>query len=589
MRTLILFFCFSVSITAFSQKFTLITDTDNPIVSDTPVAATFFGIAWTDIDNDNLLDLFYSGTIYKNLGRGKFEALTTDIPNPQNTFLSSCSWADYENDGDLDLIYSRFTAPSTLVTRIYSNDGTGQFTEANTILNNINSGTWSAQWCDYNNDSFLDFILTFADGFLNPTSFPNRLYRGNSDGTFTEVTEPYEFLTTKAAYTVSSWIDYDEDGDRDLFIASGPAAGPAGILPDFLFKNLQIENGAEGFERIPTTELSFSNDPQDGQCYNAVDYDNDGDLDICLTNFGGVVNKFYVNEDGTYIETPTPFTQVNDNNLSNVWGDFDNDGDLDVLITDSGCHGSGYFKNNGDGTFTESGRNIINLDTRANSTGITVGDYDNDGDLDFFSVGAGTKALFRNDLRFKNRFVNIKLVGNPSNKAALGTRLELTARIKGEEITQKREISASNSFMGHNSLRAHFGLGKASKIDKLVIYWPSGNVDTHTNLRANRFYTIEEGKKLNFPRKELEEDTTDSSIVLYPNPSKNSVKITINELEVNNPISVNMIDTSGRIISENTFDTKEEIVLDTSSLPKGNYFLSIAIDEKSIVKKLVIK
>ncbi|MDY8138833.1 FG-GAP-like repeat-containing protein [Aquimarina sp. 2201CG5-10] len=588
MRTLLLFICFIFTITAFSQKFTLIKDTDNPIISDPPISATFFGISWTDINNDNLLDLFYAGTIYKNIGHGNFEVMPTDIPNPQATFLSSCSWGDYENDGDLDVIYSRFSAPSTLQTRIYKNDGTGHFTEANTILNTINSGTWSAQWCDFNNDSYLDFILTFADGFLNPSSFPNRLYRGNADGSFTEVTEPYEFLTTKAPYTVSNWIDYDEDGDRDLFIASGPAAGPSGIAPDFLFKNLQIENGQEGFERIPTTELSFANDPQDGQCYNAIDYDNDGDLDFCLTNFSGVENKFYVNQEGTYIETPTPFTQVNDNNLSNVWGDFDNDGDQDVLITDSGCHGSGYFVNNGDGTFTERKRNIINLDSRANSTGITVGDYDNDGDLDFFAVGANSKALFRNDLRIKRRFVNIKLIGNPSNKAALGARLELTARINGQEVTQKREISASNSFMGHNSLRAHFGLGRAPRISKLKIYWPSGNVDTFSNLRVNKFYTIEEGKPISLPIKKSDEKL-DFNIALFPNPTENSVTLGLDKTEINTPIIINLADAAGRIISKKTYDIQEEIVLDTTSLSPGNYFINISINEQRFVEKLVIK
>ncbi len=588
MRTLLLFIFFGYTLTSFSQKFTLITDTSNPIVSEPTIGGTYFGTAWADINNDDHLDLFYGGTIYKNLGKGKFEVAEGTDVIPVATALVGCSWADYENDGDLDLIYSRFSAPSTLQTRIYKNDK-GTFTEVNSILNTINSTTWSVQWCDYNNDSYVDFILTFANGFLNPSSFPNRLYRGNPDGSFSEVTESYEFLTEKEAYTVSNWTDYDEDGDTDLFIASGPASGPAGIKSDFLFKNLQAETGKEGFQKLTSADIAFAEDPQDGQCYNAIDYDNDGDLDVCLTNYSGIENKFYVNNAGTYVPTAVPFTTTNNQNLTNTWGDFDNDGDLDVIITASSPTGSGYFVNNGDGTFTESESNLINTATSGNSTGASIADYDNDGDLDFFVVGRAIKGLFRNDLRIKNHFANFKLIGNPSNKAALGARLELTARVKGKLITQKREISASNTFMGHNSLRAHFGLNKAPKIEKLVIYWPSGNVSTFLNLKVNTFYTIEEGKTKPISPPIKERPNVNTQIIVYPNPSKKIVKIKINDQKTTVPVTIKVMNATGVEISKSVFSTSQDIQLNTSTLSFGNYFLHITIEGKTFVKKLVIK
>ncbi|GAA4270759.1 FG-GAP-like repeat-containing protein [Aquimarina gracilis] len=586
MRTLIFLLFFGYTFTTFSQTFTVIKDSINPIVSGPTIGGTYFGTSWTDIDNDGNIDLFYGGTIYRNLGKGNFEVAEGGVSIPFARALVGCSWADYQNDGDLDLIYSSIQPPFTLQTRIYSNNGNGEFTEENTILNTINSATWSVQWCDYNNDSYVDFILTFANGFLGASSFPNRLYRGNPDGTFTEVTETYEFLTEKEAYTVSNWIDYDEDGDTDLLIASGPAAGPAGIKKDFLFKNLQVETGSEGFEMVSTSELAFAEDPQDGQCYNAIDYDNDGDLDICLTNYSGIENKFYVNDDGIYIETDVPFTTTNNQNLTNAWGDFDNDGDLDVIITGSNPTGSGYYINNGDGTFTESGTNLINTATSGNSTGAAIGDYDNDGDLDFFVVGGGVKALFRNDFNIKNHFVNFKLIGNPSNKAALGARLELTAKIKGKTVTLRREISASNTFMGHNSLRAHFGLAKAPKIDNLKIYWPSGNIDTYKNLRVNQFYTIEEGKEkpIGPPIKNFK-----AKVIVYPNPSKNIVKVRIIRQQTTSPVLIKIIDPSGVVLSENTFEYNQKIEINTSTLRKGNYFLDISLDGERVVKKLVIR
>ncbi len=589
MRTLFFFIFCSLTGIVTAQKFTLVKDSINPIVSEPTIKGTYFGTSWTDINNDGNLDLFYAGSIYKNLGNGKFEIAESSAGIPDATSLNSASWADYENDGDLDLIYSRFTTPSTLQTRIYANDGKGQFSEVNSILNTINSATWSVQWCDYNNDSYVDFILTFADLFLGENHFPNRLYRGNSDGTFTEVTESYEFLTEKAAYTVSNWIDYDQDGDTDLFIASGPAAGPTGTKPDFLYKNLQIETGNEGFEKTTNTILAFAEDPQDGQCYNAIDFDNDGDLDICLTNYSGVKNKFYRNDSGNYISIETPFTASNHQNLSNTWGDFDNDSDLDVIVTASSENGSGYFINNGDGTFIESNSDLINIITSGNSTGTTVGDYDNDGDLDFFVVGQGIKGLFRNDLTIKNHFTNIKLIGNPSNKAGLGARLELTTRIKDKIVTQRREISASNTFMGHNSLRAHFGLGKASKIDKLTIYWPSGNVDTFKNLKVNKFFTIEEGKKKPISPSIKETNAKKISVIVFPNPSKKRIKIKINNIESNTPTVIKVIDRDGMVISVNDFRNQEDIILNTASLSSGNYFLNINVAKKNIVKKIVIK
>ncbi len=584
MRTLFLIiFCFLTSL-SFSQEFTLLKDSINPIVSDPAIAGNYFGTAWTDINNDKKLDLFYAGTIYENLGKGRFKISEGSSTIPIATALVSCSWADYENDGDLDLLYSRFSAPSTLETRIYSNDGSGQFTEISTLLNTINSATWSAQWCDYNNDSFVDFILTFADGFLGASSFPNRLFRGNADGTFTQVTTPYEFLTTKEAYTVSNWIDYDEDGDTDLFIASGPASGPEGIKSDFLFKNLIVETGQEGFQKLSSADLSFAEDLQDGQCYNAIDYDNDGDLDICLTNYSGTENKFYVNDSGTYVQTETPFTDTNDQNLSNIWGDFDNDGDLDVLITASSTTGSGYFINNGDGTFTESNDNLINSETLGSSTGATIGDYDNDGDLDFFVVGRGIKGLFRNDLNNKNNFVNITLVGSDSNRAALGARLEIVTRVKGKRVRQKREISASNSFMGHNSLRVHFGLGKAKNVDKLVIYWPSGNVTTYKNLRGNRFYTLTEQKN----KERALPSGKKITIMSHPNPSKNLVKIDLAPDLRSNPVFVTLINGFGKKVLKKSFDTTEDIIMATSHLPRGNYFVTIHIEGETIVQRIIL-
>src|SRR5262249_15618062 len=133
-----------------------------------------------------------------------------------------------------------------------------------------------------------------------------------------------------APYTIPTWSDYDLDGDMDLFIGSGPAQ--VAPLPDFNYKNLLKETGSFSLERLTSFPFKV---PQDGQTYNFIDYDNDGDLDICLTNYSQAPSRFYLNSDTGYVSLTTPFTTTI-GHLSNCWGDIDNDGFLDVLIATDG-------------------------------------------------------------------------------------------------------------------------------------------------------------------------------------------------------------------------------------------------------------
>lgn len=586
MKHLYLLLLSSLPLFSISQTFVRITDGQNPIVSDPPNStlynASFNGSAWMDINNDHWLDLFHNGWLYLNNAGNGFIKLQS-FANPANgTSRTSCSWMDMDNDGFGDLIYS-----NTQYTRIYRNNGDSTFTQWSSVLDNINSQTWSVQWCDYNNDTWADLILTFADGFFGSNHQSNRLFRGSSNGTFSIVTDTFEFLTALKPFTVSYWSDYDEDGDQDLFIASGPGGSPG---PDFHYKNLVQETGIDSFERI--TGEPYVSDPQDGQCYNWIDFDNDEDLDLCVTNWTGAPNWFYRNDTGNLDSIATPFTGTNGvPALSNGWGDFDNDGFEDVLITAGGSgQQAGFYHNNGDGTFATYD-NIIFTSLNGSTAGLSIGDYDNDGDLDFFTVGM-EKGLFQNHPFNNNAWVNFTLIGTASNTSAIGTIVKLKATIGGQSMWQHRQVSTQNTFMGQNSQRVHFGLGDATTIDSLIVRWPSGNEEVFESLDPKRFYRIEEitnMDSISFPKDSTVSigSTQALEVKVFPNPVDTELRI---EGISSAAETIEILATDGSLFKTVPFTSPSNTVtVDVKALKPGSYILRITTGRstwsKSFIKK----
>jgi enediyne biosynthesis protein E4 len=478
MISILLFFWFLGPLFIFGQTFTKITDPNNPVTT-TTFDNNYSGAAWIDYNNDGYLDLFTTKRfLFKNDGNGNFTLLNTEIGMHMSSQLGNgISWGDYDNDGDPD---AAVAGKSSL---IYRNDGVDSFTtvdESPLAISEDNRG-WTCAWGDYDNDGFLDLIITHPAGFLG-TPYENCfLLKNNGDGRFTNITG-YYFTDNTAPYTVATWYDFDQDGDIDLFIASGPAMGTG--VRDYLFRNMLVETGSVDFVRID--DLLIGTDPQNGQVWNFMDYDNDGDYDAFITNYGGVVDHFYRNDNGAYVSVNNALV-TSGQHLSNTWGDVDNDGDLDVVVT--GEAGTTFFRND-NGTFVS---DTTGFTLTGSPRGAVFGDYDNDGDLDLFVSGTGNaEGLFRNDNSNGNHWVEITCSGTVSNRSAIGTRVKAKAVINGNPVWQLREISGQNSFNSQNSLRVHFGLGDASTIDSLIIFWPSGETSVYTNLNADNFYTYEE-------------------------------------------------------------------------------------------------
>ncbi|MBX7150950.1 FG-GAP-like repeat-containing protein [bacterium] len=497
MRFSLLFFMsilaiFLESTQIYSQVFTRITDLTNPIVTD-PDSTNYYGCSWIDVDNDDDLDLFVNNRyLYINDGFGKFTKATgtglgDELPN---SLGNGNSWADYDNDGDLDV----FLAGNRL-SFLYRNDG-GHFTKITGSGFLADNNGFATAWGDYDNDGYVDLVIASPFGF-GPTH-SNRLYHNNGNGTFQSI-DTSIVATGLAAYTVPSWYDYDQDGDIDLFIGSGPITASGG--PDFFYRNMLKETGTAFFSRI--TEGNFATDFRDGQNVNWIDYDNDQDLDMYVTNYGSAgglalrQNNLYRNDgNNTFTKiTNQPLTQDAEISLGNLWADFDNDGDEDCFVTNEAAvnNPSRYYRNDGNGNFTRID-GILLPNAIPGDNGATAGDYDNDGDLDLFifAFPSGLRRFYRNDQPVGNHWLRLHLNGTVSNYASIGARVKAKATIGGNSVWQYRELSAQNTFNGHNALEIHLGFGDATMVDSIQIIWPSGTTKTLTQVPTNQYLVLTE-------------------------------------------------------------------------------------------------
>ncbi len=488
---LLLFLSLVISQLHSQTNFTKVTDVANPIVTDPgSQSGSYTGASWIDMNDDGKLDLFINqGPLYRNEGGGIFTKLTSAITNQGAAFANS--WSDFDNDGDIDCFISGGNPNGSI---LYRNDGNEIFTAVTSgdIGSSSANKGWGCAWADYDNDGYTDVVIAAAFGFAG-ISTPNRLFHNNHDGTFTRI-DTGVVVSVTAPYTVPSWSDFDGDGDMDLFIGAGPANGT--ILPDYLFRNMLKETGTAFFKKITTGVIAT--DSRDGQIFNWIDYDNDGDLDVYITNYGGgalpgIKNDLYRNDGGSFVKvTVGDIVNHVDHSLSSVWEDFDNDGDMDCFVTNDGTSPNRYYENTGGGSFTTIVSGAL-VTSPGPHYGASAGDYDGDGDLDLFVSGAGgAKGLFRNDLASGNSWLGIRCIGTISNKSAIGTKIWTFATIQGIPTWQLREISAQNSFNSQNSLIAHFGFADAASIDSLKIEWPSGVIERFSNVQPNQYLTVAE-------------------------------------------------------------------------------------------------
>ena len=447
-------------------------------------ASNSWGIAWGDYDNDGFDDLYVaeyemnSGSfLYHNNGDGSFTKETSGVITTDGGSSIAGTWGDYNNDGHLDLFVANNTGAKNA---LYKNTGGGNFVKI--ILGDIadySGYCHGASWVDYNNDGYLDLFVT---DYMS-TRF-NLLYKNNGDETFTAVTN--SSLVQEAKHSIgATWADYDNDGDMDVFVPATSGGSNS------LYRN----DGADVFTKMTTVGIAQDNANSVGSSWG--DFDNDNDLDLFVANTSGQNNFLYENNgDGTFTPINDGII-VNDggHSSSSSWIDFDNDGDVDLYVCNDQEDQNVMYINNGDGTFSKSESPLS--EDLGNSYSQAWSDFDNDGDLDVLvgNHSNETNVFFENSTGNSNNWLCLNLTGVNSNRSAIGARISVKATIDGVSGWQMKEISAQTGggAGSQNSLKTLFGLGDATTVDSIIVEWPSGYRQELSNQNVNACIDLVEG------------------------------------------------------------------------------------------------
>jgi hypothetical protein len=521
--------------------------------SGTPAKSTILetpgsGVALLDYDNDGWLDIYLvngstfpalkgkesppRAMLFHNNHDGTFTDVTDKAGVANERWGFGAVVGDYDNDGWPDIYVSNFGK-----NRLYHNNHDGTFTDVAEKAG-VTLGGWStgATWGDYDHDGFLDL---FVPGYVkfDPENPPiagkggippgfcqfrgltvmcgprglrgetDHLFHNNRDGTFTDVSVRAGVSDPSGYYGLASvFVDVDDDGWLDLLVANDS-------VPKYLYRN-KHDGTFEDISYISGFALNDEGREQAAMGIAVGDYNRDGKVDFCITNFSDDYNTLYRNDgdasftDVSYaagIATPTiPFLG---------WGtgflDYDNDGLLDLFFANGHVYpgvdqqdwGTTWaqrpllFRNLNGSKFAEvapatgSGLAIV-----VPARGAAFGDLFNDGHIDVvLNVMDSTPLLLRNEVRNSNHWLTLKLIGGPkSPRDAIGAKVFVTTGA----IRQREDVFSGGSYASSSDQRLHFGLGSATSVDKVEILWPDGaKEEIEIKTRAiDRIVTVVEGK-----------------------------------------------------------------------------------------------
>ncbi|MDH3216053.1 MAG: CRTAC1 family protein [Candidatus Krumholzibacteria bacterium] len=456
------------------------------------------GVSWVDYDGDDDLDLFVSNGydvstevpdgqpnhLYRNDRGGGFLEITTGALATSKGISSGHTWGDYDNDGDLDVFIANQQDQNNA---LFRNEGDGTFVSVENEPQVTDGGhSYAAAWVDVDNDGWLDLFV--SNGGMSHVG-RNGLYRGTGNGHFEKVTEG-DIVTDEAATCGIAWGDYDNDGDLDLFLANTGFAPPTNN--NVLYRN----DGGWTLTRVEDVPVVIDGLPSCAATW--VDVDNDLDLDLHVTSMYGLANLLYLNDGrgSLSIVKGSPLTLDGGHSYGANWEDYDNDGDMDVMIANWGS-GPDVYLNDGQGHFDKlrSG----DLGGRIEFAGaIASGDFDTDGDIDVY-VGNWPNTPGSDELNslYRNRgggghWLRIRLIGTNSNRSAIGARVLLTSHRGAETVTQMREVTTQMGFRGQSDLSPQFGLGRADGALSLEVRWPSGRISTMDDVAIDRVLHVTE-------------------------------------------------------------------------------------------------
>ena len=497
-----------------------------------------------DYDNDGDEDLYvtnsklgHPGYLYRNNGDFTFTDVGEEAGvarvNEDHGVSMGCVWGDYVNDGYRDLYIIKWGC-----NRLFHNDGDGTFTDVTVTSGTGDCGNANGViWIDYDRDSDLDIYIGNYFPYVDLWNLenvrmmhdhyeaaqnggPNVLYRNNGDGTFTNVA--FELNIADSGWTLDVGCgDIDTAGTIGIYTAN-----------DFGRDRIYVYKGEQGF--VDVSEEAIGIDTRKGMNAEFGDYNNDGILDIIVAN---ITTDEYLKEgnclyeglgDGTFVDVGVE-TGIWHGGWS--WGikfvDYDNDGDLDIynangfvsageeswwfdlamFATDingdpedantwppmenkscSGYEPNRLFRNDGFDGFTEIAAEA-GVDCRLDGRGITVADFDNDGDLDMFLTNQNAKpVMYRNNVGGRHNWLQLDLTGTRSNRDAIGAFIRLYAG----DLFQVRQISAGNGYCNQEMRRVHFGLADKTAVDSVHIRWPGGTMQVIQSPGVNKIVSVVE-------------------------------------------------------------------------------------------------
>jgi hypothetical protein len=490
------------------------------------------GLATFDYDGDGLVDIYFlngrplRGTraespsknrLYRNIGGFRFVDVTEQAGVGDAGYGLGVAIGDYDDDGLPDIYVSNY-GPNVL----YRNNGDGTFRDVTRRARVERGDTVGAgvNFLDCDGDGHLDLfvanyvIFTYENHvvrrtaghphYAGPMAFPPQpsvLYRNQGDGTFTDVTRDSGIGAHAGSGMGTVCLDFDSDGQTDIFVGND-------ARENFLYHNL----GGWKFEEVGLAA---------GVAYNGIgtsvasmgadcgDYDNDGRLDIFVTDYQRQVPVLYRNLGGVF-EDVAAQAGAGQGVFNNVkWGcglvDFDNDGYKDIfigcghiydnveLIDDTTSYAARpvLLRNDGRGRFVNvSDISGDGLKTKVVARGIAFDDLDNDGRIDVVIVSSRRPpVILRNVTENANHWLQLRLRGVKTNRDGVGARV----KVRAGDLVQIDEVHSGRGYQSHFGSRLHFGLGKRSRVDRIEVHWIGGGVDVFENIEVDRLLTITEG------------------------------------------------------------------------------------------------
>jgi hypothetical protein len=480
------------------------------------------GAAFLDYDQDGFIDLYIcSGSylkgfnhaenqaassgnrLYRNKHDGTFEDVTkTAGVGGGGAYSMGITIGDYNNDGYPDLYVCNY-GPNIL----YKNNGNGTFTDVSKIANiEGNECSVGAVWLDYDNDGLLDLYagnyLYFdpdykyaeaTDGFPAPNAYdsqPDILYHNEGNDVFRDVTTEMGIVDKDGRAMGVGAVDYDDDGFVDIYVTNDHTL-------NYLFHN----DGGKKFVDMGTpsgTAFSKAGEATISMSVDFADYNGDGLMDIFKSDDSYC--SLYENQGkGIFTDKASSagiaMAAAQFVGWSSSFVDYDNDGDVDIFKTNGALkhlygHQDQLFENIGGGKFKDVSATLGKyFKQEFVGRGACLGDYDNDGDFDIYIVNLDSEGKFlRNNKGNENNWLELKLVGQTSNRDGIGARVRVTAG----GLTQTSQKRSTTGYLSQNDPRMHFGLAKNESADKIEIKWPSGKSQVLGHIHANQVLTVKE-------------------------------------------------------------------------------------------------